>query len=437
IYACMLLSIAVTYPLSVSAQASKAQCDACKSTARPYLMCVGGKLVTQCLVDPWTVPNDIPALSPVPPCWDDSNAYTSDILNKTFYDYHDSTYDTSFQYWQDTTVYDYDPADSQYDISVDTLVYDNTDSTILIQTIDSTVVPIFIKSQLLGVNGDIESSLNQWLSVCGKSISDSTSNGDVCCVHVVESTNPALFGNFPTDLNEVGATTAYRFDPTNCNMLCTGVYVSLNFTTDFIVHQIGVGGVHYALYSGTTVPNLNDPTSGLNTHVASIRSILTHEFGHWFGFPNEDQWDTVNCPPPYGDLMSATSINIDAPPQGISSWDSCWFKILYCCCGECPVERVHQQNNDGPSTTLLLKTYPNPVLEGHMAIDFQTANAGAMHVDIYDMNGRKINTAFAGYATEDSHYVIDYDTQNLPSGQYKCILQQENRTAQYTFVVKR
>ncbi|HZV13328.1 MAG TPA: T9SS type A sorting domain-containing protein [Candidatus Kapabacteria bacterium] len=436
IFPCVLLSITAILPVSVYAQPGGAQCNSCKSTARPYQMCYNGTIVTECLTDPYIDPKGIPLIRPMPPCWDNTNTCTFDSIGKTIYGTYDSTYDTSFSYWQDTSVYEFNPYDSLYDY-VDTTVLDFEDSTINGTFLDSVFITSFNQNQLLGSGGDIEWAMNLWLSVCGDSISDST--GGSCCAHVIEDTDGRVFGGPPFDYIIYGGTTRaiYDYDSSSCTLKCDDTFIHLNLSNDMLTQGIN-SDLNYLPYSGSSQPNLYDLNDSLYAHTWSIRTALAHEFGHWFGFPGEKQWDTTHCQPPAPaqDLMDSVLNFKDASPVAtLPAWDQCWFQLLYCCCNECPLG-VNQNNGTSllPST-LTLKTYPNPVDHSHMAIDFSTSNEGYITVEIYNLNGQKIGTAYNGFAPNDARLVLDYDATRLSSGEYECVMKEGNKQIHYSFVV--
>jgi hypothetical protein len=444
IFVCVLFSITAILPISVSAQPSGAQCNTCKSTARPYQMCYQGTIITECLSDPYIDPKGIPLIRPMPPCWDDSNGYFSNSINVTIYGTYDSMYDSSYYYYQDTTVYEYvyvgddSLGNPIYDYEgVDTTVYDHGVTSVDGTFPDSVITPVFDKSQLLGSSGDIEAAMNLWLSTCNESISDSTSGS--CCAHVVESVDPRLFGFAPTDYRNYAGTTKsiIDYDSSSCTLKCDNTFIFVNMTNDMLTQGSG-NGYSYIPYTGTSVPNLYDTNDSLYADVWSVRTVLEHEFGHWFGFPGESQWDTTHCQPPAPaqDLMdSVLNLKDASPVSTLPAWDKCWFQLLYCCCGECPVG-VNQNNIIQPSN-ITLKTYPNPVDHSHMAIDFSTSNEGYVTVDIYNLNGQKIGTAYNGFVPNDARLVLDYDATRLASGGYECVMKEGNKQIHYSFVVKK
>jgi hypothetical protein len=64
-----------------------------------------------------------------------------------------------------------------------------------------------------------------------------------------------------------------------------------------------------------------------------------------------------------------------------------------------------------------LNSSPNPT-GGHSDVTFSIANEGNATLEVYDLNGRVIETLFSQEAQPDLSYRIHFDGSALPNGIY-------------------
>jgi flagellar hook assembly protein FlgD len=65
--------------------------------------------------------------------------------------------------------------------------------------------------------------------------------------------------------------------------------------------------------------------------------------------------------------------------------------------------------------------FPNPSRD-FTTIEYSLANEDFVTIEIYDVNGILITTLMSNKQHKEGIYQVDFDTSNLSSGQYNCVL---------------
>lgn len=79
----------------------------------------------------------------------------------------------------------------------------------------------------------------------------------------------------------------------------------------------------------------------------------------------------------------------------------------------------------------LNKSYPNPVYDGSINLDYTVRENGVINIAIYDMSGKLIKSIFSGWQPV-GQYALKVDIINISTGKYSIILNEENSGYQYS-----
>ena len=82
----------------------------------------------------------------------------------------------------------------------------------------------------------------------------------------------------------------------------------------------------------------------------------------------------------------------------------------------------------------MLTSFPNPT-NGPSQVVFTTAATTRTLVEVFDMNGRNVETLFNQVAQEGQEYRIDFNGSNLPNGVYIYKLTTDNETIVDKFMI--
>ncbi len=94
---------------------------------------------------------------------------------------------------------------------------------------------------------------------------------------------------------------------------------------------------------------------------------------------------------------------------------------------------VSNSLNDGTST---LTSFPNPTT-GNSQVVFVAGETGKTVLEVYDMNGRNVETLFDRVANGGMEYRVDFNGSSLPNGIYIYRLTTENETTIDKFMITR
>ena len=73
-------------------------------------------------------------------------------------------------------------------------------------------------------------------------------------------------------------------------------------------------------------------------------------------------------------------------------------------------------HQDVPDEIRLYPHYPVPS-SASVTLDFAIPEDGPLHIELFDIQGRKVDTVFQGFRVAGRHRVV-VPTHNLPSGMY-------------------
>jgi len=146
-----------------------------------------------------------------------------------------------------------------------------------------------------------------------------------------------------------------------------------------------------------------------NPNVYDLESILTHEFGHFFGFSHSGVWRAVMFPfaPPPGQFTGIRP-SADSPDAPFSEDDRTGLRVLY----PDPSDGIHAGTISGhvlPANTLMLPPSPPGV----------TGIFPAQVVAVDNSNGAVIAATIAGWSCSDpgpAKFDGSYMLERLPVG---------------------
>ena len=78
-----------------------------------------------------------------------------------------------------------------------------------------------------------------------------------------------------------------------------------------------------------------------------------------------------------------------------------------------------------PNMPILNRSYPNPVYDNAVTLDYAVRENGTIHIGIYDLTGKLVKNVLSAWQPV-GQYSLKVDIGNLPTGQYNIILNEEN-----------
>jgi len=366
-------------------------CSTCKTKGPyPYSYCNGsGGYTTVCTPCPWCLfpGSALPLHQQMPPCF---NIDAGGILT-TSYGYYQS--------WRDSVYFDEE--------------IDN-DTTVKVPIMESVTV---FNSDLTVLNGDASWAMSQWTGICHDTLSG------YCCANVTFSYDPSVF-SFP--LKDYAET--YVTNPGDSCTIC-GSNIVLNGTYDF-----DYGDTLYpnrVPYTGYILPVILDDYDSdgvdigqVKTNFWSVRTTLLHEYMHYFGLPSDANFESIDCYPRIGgdtaiDVQNVSMINDNSQePLGLSSYDSCWYELLYCCR---EATGVNENINALPETEpLLLSNAPNPFTDA-TTINYTVGTGGHVVLRVFNAIGESVATLQNANIAAGSYTAV-FDGMNMAKGVYYYVL---------------
>jgi len=299
-----------------------------------------------------------------------------------------------------------------------------------------TLVPVWQTATVIdfgypsvSVPNDVQYSFNQWLGLCNW---QATTDGE-CCMYVEEVSDANSFlediAGDTTDLTNTYAATTGLYPDANCNLPCSfNSSIFVNCTDEFFYSQPNVSYPTYIPYAGGALPDLANYDSngiliGYTANVWSLRTVLEHEIGHWLGFPPEE-WENTNnqhCPPTTGDVMAGydSSYITNRNPEQLSSYDECWFELLYCCPDATGIKE--QDSNGLPDNQFLVLTNaPNPFTDA-TTINYQVSGSGHVTLRVYNSIGESVAT-LQNANIDAGSYTAAFDGTGMAKGVYYYVL---------------
>ncbi|OGC90752.1 MAG: hypothetical protein A2W25_13665 [candidate division Zixibacteria bacterium RBG_16_53_22] len=174
-----------------------------------------------------------------------------------------------------------------------------------------------------------------------------------------------------------------------------------------INHGLGDNTVVTAI---NTIVWQNSAANGRQIHVTapSIASISYCDVQDgWEGDGNIDS-DPLFCNP--ADTIFELAANSPCVGTGYNGANIGVYGV------GCEAVGITDEDIGLPGVFDLLQNYPNP-FNAQTTIRFILPQAGSVEIDIYDILGRKIETAFAGHLPAGENHIV-WDADKLPSGAY-------------------
>jgi hypothetical protein len=263
---------------------------------------------------------------------------------------------------------------------------------------------------------DIAAAQSNWDDICP----DVPNSG--CCWKVVITTNSADITNLKLPANDPAATTV-EFNDVNCKPICDEYETFVNFSADFFgkltdFQDEDMSGDPCDVF---TFPNawfdpedegsILSPNSDIKYF--NIEDVLTHEFGHLLGVPDETKFPS-ECP--LNGIMAGASNNPgDLQNLGLPDDDDarCWFKQLYCpkpCTDNVAIQQL------APSFDLG-QPYPSPLSGNILNVPYTIGTAGNLDLALFDVLGKQVGKSL-DVRTTSGDYNYQFNCASLASGSY-------------------
>ncbi len=414
----LVICLYCSLPQFAFSQPSPDSCASCMAQSHyPYSYCSGGTIEYQCIPSSPTWKGLPPLHRQLPGCmiYLDSTGYANISENYTP-SWTEESMDSAVWAVQDVS------PDSSWDSTEDNWDYFNDTTwgwnTVYYYQLAPNYESVTIYQASL-VPSEAEAALNGWLSICG--FRDS---GNTCCDTVIATNNAKSFKHVTASYAE----TSEPVSTPGC-LDCTR-HTFLNLTSNFQSFYPGeilepyTGGSLHQYYN---VDSLGD-TSGRAFNQWSIETIIAHEFMHYFGLPDDQEFGGIgaSCYPKNGagnaanDIVNDNFINDDnQQPLTLSHWDSCWFEILYCC-NEYTNVKEDNLNALPDNEQLQLSNSPNPFSD-ETSINFSVGKDANVTLKVYNSIGSLVQTLQNGFLTE-GNYSASFAGNGLSKGIYYYIL---------------
>ncbi len=254
--------------------------------------------------------------------------------------------------------------------------------------IDSTGQPteVFDPTQ---VQNDVASAELAYAEVCPDLRPNTT-----CCETVELETDPTIFSSAGWNASSTPAFTTMFINPSTCNLVCTTFVMHLNFTNDFLTATQGGDPsqipVVQSLVSSADWGNIpDDPPPGFTFF--SLLNYVAHELGHALGYPEED----LVSPTCAVDGVMQYPSSGEAPINGLTNLEACWFKQLYCP-GPCPTDAPPCNSELGVADKIInidpfifISLSPNP-FDNTATLLYSLGTPAYVNVQVFDDLGRNI-----------------------------------------------
>ncbi len=264
---------------------------------------------------------------------------------------------------------------------------------------------------------NLTTAMGNWMGIC-------PSNPSVSCCWELDVTSNSSSIQQITGLSNDPAASSFTFLDGDCKADCGKFKTFLNFSDDFFGQvftftdndPVSGNPCDVDLTENTWVdPQDEGNISATAGHIYYYNTVdvLTHEFGHLLGVPEEKNFPAACALT--GIMNGVTMTGGVIQHKGLPPSDDarCWFKQLYC-----PDPCTDAVSSMSPPPDFALgQPFPNPLSGNTLDVPYSIGSAGHLSITLFDVLGKQVGNSFESKSSPGT-YDYPLNCGGLASGSY-------------------